>query len=212
MRRFSFAWSLAAEAICAGDVRLHRPVAAGRPAGRRDGAAVPGAAQPRPADAGVRAAHGPVRRPAGRRLGVVEPAAGVGRPGGRCLLLAAVLIRCGTVPAHCWVTDWFEHASFGNALLFVTPLTGRLRGRPAGPADRPGLGAARASAWSSLVTAVYAAGMAAVQREARRFFAYLFLSHASLVLVGLELHTPDQPDRGAVRCGRRSSCRWAGSG
>ena len=39
----------------------------------------------------------------------------------------------------------------------------------------------------SLVTAVYAAGMAVVQREARRFFAYLFLSHASLVLVGLEL-------------------------
>src|SRR5207248_2400475 len=33
-------------------------------------------------------------------------------------------------------------------------------------------------------------GMAVVQRDARRFFAYLFLSHASLVLVGLELHTP----------------------
>ncbi len=31
--------------------------------------------------------------------------------------------------------------------------------------------------------------MATIQREARRFFAYLFLSHASLVLVGLELHT-----------------------
>jgi NADH-quinone oxidoreductase subunit M len=29
-----------------------------------------------------------------------------------------------------------------------------------------------------------------VQRDARRFFAYLFLSHASLVLVGLELVTP----------------------
>src|SRR5262249_49501552 len=41
----------------------------------------------------------------------------------------------------------------------------------------------------SLVTAVYAAGMATVQQESRRFFAYLFLSHASLVLVGLELHT-----------------------
>src|SRR5262249_50234126 len=41
----------------------------------------------------------------------------------------------------------------------------------------------------SLATAVYAAGMAVVQREARRFFAYLFLSHASLGLVGLELHT-----------------------
>ena len=38
--------------------------------------------------------------------------------------MAAILVRCGTVPAHCWVTDWFEHASFGIALLFVTPLTG----------------------------------------------------------------------------------------
>jgi NADH-quinone oxidoreductase subunit M len=42
----------------------------------------------------------------------------------------------------------------------------------------------------SLLTAVYAAGMAVVQQDTRRFFAYLFLSHASLVLVGLELHTP----------------------
>ncbi len=41
----------------------------------------------------------------------------------------------------------------------------------------------------SLGTAVYAAGMATIQRETRRFFAHLFLSHASLVLVGLELHT-----------------------
>jgi NADH-quinone oxidoreductase subunit M len=41
----------------------------------------------------------------------------------------------------------------------------------------------------SMATAVYAAGMALIQRDARRFFAYLFLSHASLVLVGLELHT-----------------------
>ena len=31
--------------------------------------------------------------------------------------------------------------------------------------------------------------MATIQRETRRFFAHLFLSHASLVLVGLELHT-----------------------
>jgi NADH-quinone oxidoreductase subunit M len=46
-----------------------------------------------------------------------------------------------------------------------------------------GIGAA------SLFTAVYAAGMAVVQTDARRFFAHLFLSHASLVLVGLELHT-----------------------
>jgi NADH-quinone oxidoreductase subunit M len=41
----------------------------------------------------------------------------------------------------------------------------------------------------SLATAVYASGMALVQIEARRFFCYLFLSHASLVLVGLETVT-----------------------
>ena len=36
----------------------------------------------------------------------------------------------------------------------------------------------------SLITAVYAAGMALIQRDGRRFFCYLFLSHSSLVLVG----------------------------
>jgi NADH-quinone oxidoreductase subunit M len=41
----------------------------------------------------------------------------------------------------------------------------------------------------SLATAVYAAGMALIQRDVRRFFAYLFLAHTSLVLVGLQLHT-----------------------
>jgi NADH-quinone oxidoreductase subunit M len=41
----------------------------------------------------------------------------------------------------------------------------------------------------SLFTAVYASGMAVIQRDERRFFAHLFLSYASLVLVGLELHT-----------------------
>jgi NADH-quinone oxidoreductase subunit M len=104
-------------------------------------------------------------------------------------LLAAVLIRCGAAPAHGWLTDWFEHASFGNALLFVTPLSGvyaavRLVLPVAPDWALQGIGLV------SLATAVYAAGMAVVQREARRFFAYLFLSHASLVLVGLELHTP----------------------
>jgi NADH-quinone oxidoreductase subunit M len=41
----------------------------------------------------------------------------------------------------------------------------------------------------SLITAVYAAGMSTIQRETRRFFAHLFLSLTSLVLVGLELQT-----------------------
>ena len=107
---------------------------------------------------------------------------------GSILLLFAVLVRSGTVPGHLWVADLFENATFGTALLFVAPL--------------PGVYAALrlvlpvAPDWVlqwigvvSLVTAVYAAGLAAVQTDARRFFAYLFLSHASFVLVGLELHT-----------------------
>ncbi|QEH33944.1 NAD(P)H-quinone oxidoreductase chain 4 1 [Aquisphaera giovannonii] len=104
------------------------------------------------------------------------------------LLMAAILVRCGTVPAHCWATDWFEHASFGVALLFVAPLAGVYAAvrlvLPIAPAwVLQGIGIA------SLFTAVYAAGMAAIQRDCRRLFANLFLSHASLVLVGLELHT-----------------------
>jgi NADH-quinone oxidoreductase subunit M len=103
-------------------------------------------------------------------------------------LAAAVLLRCGVVPAHCWVTDWFEHASFGNALLLVIPLAGvygvvRLVLPVAPDWLLAGIGLV------SVVTAVYASGMALVQREVRRFFAYLFLSHSALVLVGLQLHT-----------------------
>jgi len=42
----------------------------------------------------------------------------------------------------------------------------------------------------SLATAVYAGGMALIQRDARRFFCFLLLSHSALVLVGLETITP----------------------
>jgi NADH-quinone oxidoreductase subunit M len=104
------------------------------------------------------------------------------------MLLAAVLIRCGTIPAHCWVTDWFENASFGNALLYVVPLSGVYAAMrlvmPLGPDW-----VLKSIGLFSLVTAVYAASMAIVQLETRRFYAYLFLSHASLVLVGMELHS-----------------------
>jgi NADH-quinone oxidoreductase subunit M len=105
------------------------------------------------------------------------------------LLMAAVLVRGGIVPAHCWMTDLFEHASFGTALLFVTPMVG------AYAAVRLVLPIApdwtlHSIAILSLVTALYAAGMALVQREARRFFCYLFLSNSSLVFVGLETATP----------------------
>jgi NADH-quinone oxidoreductase subunit M len=104
-------------------------------------------------------------------------------------LLAAVLVRSGIAPFHCWMTDLFEHATFGTALLFVTPIVG------AYAAARLVLPIApdwvlRSIGLMSLITAVYAAGMALVQKEARRLFCYIFLSHSALVLVGLEMVTP----------------------
>lgn len=101
-------------------------------------------------------------------------------------LMLAILVRCGTIPAHCWVTDWFEHASFGNALLYATPLAGVYAAVRLVLPIAPNW-VLQSIGLISLVTAVYAAGMATVQKETRRFFAFLFLSHASLVLVGLEL-------------------------
>jgi NADH-quinone oxidoreductase subunit M len=108
---------------------------------------------------------------------------------GMVLLMAAVLLRSGAAPVHCWMTDLFEHATFGTALLFVTPMVGAYAAVRLVLPIAPDW-ALRAIAMISLATAVYAAGMALVQREARRFFCYLFLSHSSLVLVGMEIATP----------------------
>lgn len=107
---------------------------------------------------------------------------------GSALLMAAILVRCGAIPAHCWVTDWFEHASLGIAILQLVPLSGVYAAlRLALPVAPDWI--LRSIGLVSLATAVYAAGMACVQRDSRRFYAFLFLSHASLVLVGLELQT-----------------------
>jgi NADH-quinone oxidoreductase subunit M len=104
------------------------------------------------------------------------------------MLLVAVLIRCGTVPFHTWVTDVFHQGSFGNALLFFIPLTGVYAAVRLVLPIAPDWVLHRLGAMS-LLTAVYAAGMATVQRDARRCYAYIFTSHASLVLLGLELAT-----------------------
>jgi NADH-quinone oxidoreductase subunit M len=105
------------------------------------------------------------------------------------MLTAAVLLRSGSVPVHCWMTDLFENATFGTALLYVTPMAGAYAAVRLVLPIAPDW-ALRIIALLSLFTAIYAAGMALVQREARRFFCYLFLSHSSLVLVGLEIVTP----------------------
>lgn len=104
-------------------------------------------------------------------------------------LVVAVLVRSGIAPLHCWMTDLFEHASFGTALLFVTPMMGAYAAvRLILPIASEGV--LHTLGNLALLTALYAAGMALVQREARRFFCYIFLSHSALVLVGLDTLSP----------------------
>ncbi len=112
-----------------------------------------------------------------------------GRGSGIVMLVAALLIRSGCAPLHCWITDLFEHAAFGNALLFVTPLVGAYATMRLVLPIAPDW-ALRSIAFLSLATALYASCMAIVQTDSRRFFCFLFLSNSSLVLVGLETTTP----------------------
>lgn len=105
------------------------------------------------------------------------------------LLTIAILIRSGCAPLHCWMTDLFEKSSLGSSLLFVSPMIGAYAAIRIVLPMAPDW-ALRTIAIASLFTAVYSAGMAFVQTETRRFFCYLLLSNASLVLVGLEVATP----------------------
>ncbi len=111
------------------------------------------------------------------------------RLGGVLLLTFGCLVRSGIVPVHCWLTDMFEKASMGISLLFVSPMIGAyLTMRLVYPVAPSWL--LKVIAGVSLVTAIYAGGMALVQVHSRRFFCCLFLGFSSLVLVGIELATP----------------------
>jgi NADH-quinone oxidoreductase subunit M len=110
--------------------------------------------------------------------------------GGAVLLVLAVLVRSGVLPAHVWIPDLFERGSLSATLLTVGPLTGVYAAvRLAVPVAPAWLLTAVTAL--SLVTAVYSAGVAVVQIEVRRFVAHLFVSFASLVLIGLEVHTTE---------------------
>lgn len=103
-------------------------------------------------------------------------------------LLLAVLIRCGAFPFHLWVSELFQQASFGTSLLFVTPMLGAYACvRLVMPVSPDWV--LRGIELGSTFTALYAAGLATVQTDARRFFCCLFLSHSALVFVGLETLT-----------------------
>jgi NADH-quinone oxidoreductase subunit M len=96
----------------------------------------------------------------------------------------AILIRQGLVPFHSWVPELFEAATLGTALAFVAPMVSayaliRMVVPVAPDWFLHGFGIL------AMCTALYTAGMTLVQRDARRFFCYLLMSHSALVFVGL---------------------------
>ena len=106
------------------------------------------------------------------------------RTAGAVLVAVAVAIRCGVVPAHGWVSDLCERASFGTALLAFSPGVGLLVAArllvPVVP-EAAGDGVELLA----VVTAVLAAAVAVVQRSARRLFACLAVSYSALALTGI---------------------------
>ncbi len=104
-------------------------------------------------------------------------------------LIVGISIRCGVFPFQSWLSDLFESATFGTALLFCTPLAGAYAAlRLIVPVSADG--SLHTLGLLSLFTAVYASAMSMVQNDARRFFCCMVVSHTAMVLVGLEVATP----------------------
>jgi NADH-quinone oxidoreductase subunit M len=129
---------------------------------------------------------------------------------GLCVLVAGAMIRNGIFPVHAWVPAMFEHGRLGPAILFSSPQVGTYAIAvlvvPRAPAEL-----LRIVAILSLVTAVYAAAQAIVQRSARRACAYLFVSQSALVLAGLDC-TSREALTGALVLWLSSSISFAGLG
>ena len=108
---------------------------------------------------------------------------------GLALLWLGILIRMGFFPFHFWVTDLFDSTTFGTALLMSTPLIGAYAAiRLLFPLSTDWM--LNATMTWGVLSAVYFSGMALVQLDTRRFFCFIFLSQAALVMVGASLATP----------------------
>ncbi|MCK6681985.1 MAG: oxidoreductase [Thermoanaerobaculia bacterium] len=107
------------------------------------------------------------------------------RPWGTWLMLGAVLIRKGIFPFHSWMPDFFERVPLGGAIVFAAPQVGAYAAArfvvPYAPEA-----VLKVIGYSALFTAVYGACLALGQKNARRAFAYIFMSQSALVMAGLE--------------------------
>ncbi|MBS2019520.1 MAG: hypothetical protein JST00_42050 [Deltaproteobacteria bacterium] len=126
------------------------------------------------------------------------------------LLVAGAMIRKGIFPVHAWVPAMFEHGRLGPAILFSSPQVGTYAVAvlvvPRAPAEL-----LRIVAVLSLLTGLYAAAQATIQRSVRRVCAYLFVSQSALVMAGLDC-TSDEALTGALVLWIASSVAFAGLG
>jgi NADH-quinone oxidoreductase subunit M len=109
------------------------------------------------------------------------------RVAGSVLIALAVMVRKGIVPLHSWLPESFAHAPVPVSVLFNAPQIGAWVAVKVVAPTAPSW-VLEVISLASLATAVYGAGLALVQVEARRAFAWLFLSQSALILVGLESH------------------------
>lgn len=105
------------------------------------------------------------------------------------LVVVGVSIRCGVFPFHLWIANLFENATFGTALLVTTPLAGAYAALRLILPIAPGW-MLSSLGMMSMITAVYSSGLCLIQKDTRRLFACLMISHSMLVLIGLEVLTP----------------------
>ncbi len=108
---------------------------------------------------------------------------------GVVLMWLGIAVRCGFFPFHCWITDLYEQTNLGVALLSTTPLLGAYVALRLLMPVAPDWMLQATVDWG-LVTALYAAGMAIVQRDSRRFCCFVLLSQGALVMVGLADQSP----------------------
>jgi len=141
---------------------------------------------------------------AGATLVSLSPRTGGGAgSAGTLLIVAAVLIRNGSLPVHSWVPEVFERGRLGPAALFSAPQAGAYATAVLIVPRAPDA-VLRTVALLALATCVYGAALALVQDDARRAVGYLFLSQSALVMAGLDCTSGDALAGGL--------CLWLSSG
>ncbi len=106
------------------------------------------------------------------------------------LLVLGLIVRGGIFPFHGWQTSLIQQASFSGSMLLLLPLVEVVAVIRLVFLISP-TWIMNAASIACLITAVYCSGLAIVQQDVRRFYAYLCLSQTSLVLFGVMLATPN---------------------